>query len=166
MAITKIYFGTGGGASSRVFHTADMGKSWTATATPIAAGIASAGIFSVARSGDTVVVVGGDYRQTTLATSAAAYSTDRGATWQLAADQPGGYRSAVVGSEARFFTAAGPNGVDLSYDAGAHWMHGGSANVNALTVLDDGTIWGAGANGTITMLSTPVGFYPLPTLSD
>jgi photosystem II stability/assembly factor-like uncharacterized protein len=157
----EVYFGTGGGAASRVFHTADMGKKWTATATPIAAGIASAGIFSIARSKDTVVVVGGDYRPASVSTSIVAYSLDRGKTWHLAVGQPGGYRSAVVGFEGKFFTAAGPNGVDLSYDAGAHWMHEGSANLNAITVLDNGPlIWGAGPNGTVTLISTLVGMLP------
>jgi photosystem II stability/assembly factor-like uncharacterized protein len=158
----EIYFGTGGGATSRVFHTADMGKTWTATATPIAAGVASAGIFSIARSGNTVVVVGGDYRQASLASSAAAYSTDRGATWQLAAGQPGGYRSAVASLDGLVFLAAGPNGMDFSSDDGAHWRHSTFASLNAITVLDGGTLWGAGTNGTIMLLTSPIVWYPLP----
>jgi photosystem II stability/assembly factor-like uncharacterized protein len=151
----EFYFGTGGGAASRVFHTADMGRTWTATATPIAAGVASAGIFSVARSGDTVVAVGGDYRQANLASSAAAYSTDRGVTWQLAPSQPGGYRSGVASVDANTFVAAGPNGEDISVDGGARWTRAGSLNLNAIIVLDGVMIWGAGANGTVARYVTP-----------
>jgi photosystem II stability/assembly factor-like uncharacterized protein len=152
---SEIFFGTGGGAVARVFHSADMGETWTATTTPIAAGIASAGIFSIASGGDTVVVVGGDYKQVSLKTSAAAYSTDRGATWQLAASQPGGFRSAVVGSNGRYFTAAGPNGVDFSSDGGASWLTFGTQNLNAITVLDAVNIWGAGPNGTVAHYAVP-----------
>ncbi|HEV3218956.1 MAG TPA: YCF48-related protein [Candidatus Acidoferrales bacterium] len=151
----EVYFGTGGGASSRVFHTVDMGRTWTATATPITAGIASAGIFSIARSGDTVVVVGGDYRQASLATSAAAYSTDRGATWHLAAGQPGGYRSGVASIDARIFVAAGPNGEDISLDGGARWTNTGAVSLNAVAALDAGNVWGAGANGTVARYKVP-----------
>ena len=42
------WFGTGGAAVSRVFRTTDRGQSWTVHETPIAAGNASAGIFSLA----------------------------------------------------------------------------------------------------------------------
>jgi photosystem II stability/assembly factor-like uncharacterized protein len=148
----EIYFGTGGGATSRVFHSADMGKKWTATATPFAAGIASAGIFSVARSGNTVVVVGGDYKQLDLASSAAAYSSDRGKTWRISAGKPGGYRSGVTALDAKTFMAVGPNGEDVSFDGGAHWTSAGSVNLNAVTALDAGNVWGAGVNGTVAQL--------------
>jgi photosystem II stability/assembly factor-like uncharacterized protein len=152
----EIYFGTGGGATSRVFHTADMGRTWTATTAPIAAGVASAGIFSIARAGDTVVVVGGDYRQTDLRASVAAYSMDRGATWQLATGQPGGYRSGVASLETKNFVAAGPNGQDVSVDGGMHWIHIALMNLNAITVLDDRDLWGAGPNGTVAYFVTAV----------
>jgi photosystem II stability/assembly factor-like uncharacterized protein len=151
----EIYFGTGGGATSRVFHSPDMGRTWTVTPTPIAAGVAAAGIFSVARSGDTVIAVGGDYRQANMASSVASYSTDRGATWQIAAGQPGGYRSGVASVDAKKFVAAGPNGEDNSSDGGAHWTHTGSVNLNAITVLDAADVWGAGANGTVARYVVP-----------
>jgi photosystem II stability/assembly factor-like uncharacterized protein len=149
----EIYFGTGGGATSRVFHSSDMGRTWIVTDTPIAAGVASAGIFSVTGSGETVIAVGGDYKQINLASSVAAYSTDQGATWQLAAGQPGGYRSAVASLDAKTFVAVGPNGEDISRDGGAHWAHAGSVNLNAITVLDAGSVWGAGTNGTVARFS-------------
>jgi photosystem II stability/assembly factor-like uncharacterized protein len=152
---SEIYFGTGGGATSRVFHSTDMGRTWTVTATPVAAGAASAGIFSIARSGDTVIAVGGDYRQANLASSVASCSTDRGATWQLAAPQPTGYRSAVASVDAKTFVTAGPNGEDISRDGCSHWTHSGSVNLNAITALDEGTVWGAGANGTVARYSVP-----------
>ncbi len=144
----EIYFGTGGGAEARVFHSPDMGRTWTATPSPIAAGVAFAGIFSIARSGDTLIVVGGDYRQANLASSVAAYSADRGATWQLASGQPGGYRSAVAWADATTIVAAGPNGEDISLDGGVHWARTGSLNLNAIAALGI-NVWDAGPNGTV-----------------
>ncbi len=151
----EIYFGTGGGATSRVFHSADMGRTWTVTATPVTAGVASAGIFSIARSGDAVIAVGGDYRQANLASSVASCSMDRGATWQLAEPQPSGYRSAVASVDSKTFVTAGPNGEDISRDGCSHWTHSGSVNLNAITALDAATVWGAGANGTVARYAVP-----------
>jgi hypothetical protein len=57
-----IYFGTGGGKTARVFHSADRGRTWSAVETPIASGSASSGIFSVSATAYAVNVVGGDYK--------------------------------------------------------------------------------------------------------
>ena len=47
-----------------MFHSTDRGRTWTATETPVKAGTASAGIFSIAfRDRDHGVIVGGDYRK-------------------------------------------------------------------------------------------------------
>src|SRR5580658_513639 len=92
-----MYFGTGGAAAARVFHSTNSGKTWTVTDVPMAIGNASSGIFSLALVGHTAVIaVGGDYKDPTRPFRVAAYSLDDGKTWQLAAQQPGGYRSAVA----------------------------------------------------------------------
>ncbi len=59
---SDIYFGTGGGATARVFHSADLGKTWTVADTLLAAGNASSGVFSLVRVKNTVIAVGGDYK--------------------------------------------------------------------------------------------------------
>ena len=50
----------------------------------IASGNASLGIFSLRCKDDTVVAVGGDYRNVSSDVRVAAYSLDHGATWKLA----------------------------------------------------------------------------------
>jgi photosystem II stability/assembly factor-like uncharacterized protein len=50
------YFGTGGPAA-RVFRSADRGRTWSVGDTPMAAGTASAGIFSIACEGEHVLLV-------------------------------------------------------------------------------------------------------------
>jgi hypothetical protein len=81
----------------------------------------------------------------------AAYSTDRGKTWSLAAQQPGGYRSAVVALYGAML-AVGPTGEDISDDFGAHWKHTDSLDLNAAFVLDIDNGWAVGARGTIARL--------------
>ena len=56
----EVWFGSGGAASARVFHSADRGSTWSASDTPIRAGVRSAGIFSIAfRDAKHGVIAGG-----------------------------------------------------------------------------------------------------------
>jgi photosystem II stability/assembly factor-like uncharacterized protein len=146
-----LYFGTGGGKAARVFHSSDHGKTWTVTDTPIASGNASSGIFSILSTPWALIAVGGDYKDPNRPYRVAAYSKDEGKTWQLAAQQPGGYRSAVAvlyGSA----LAVGPTGEDISDDFGLHWKHIGSLDLNAVFVLDIYNAWAVGATGTIARM--------------
>jgi photosystem II stability/assembly factor-like uncharacterized protein len=148
---TGIYFGTGGGKAARVFHSADLGKTWSAMETPIASGSASSGIFSIS-STTFLNVVGGDYQDPKRPYRVAAYSQDQGKTWQLAPQQPGGYRSAVVSIDGATLAALGPSGEDVSDDFGVHWKHTDSLDLNAAFVLDIRNGWAVGAKGTIARL--------------
>jgi photosystem II stability/assembly factor-like uncharacterized protein len=145
-----LYIGTGG-LKARVFHSADLGKNWTVTETPLLSGEASQGIFSVFPAGETVVIVGGDYKETKAAVRVAAYSTDKGVTWRLAEQQPAGFRSAVASIGGKTLVAVGPSGEDVSYDNGVHWAHTDSLDLNAVVVLD-GNAWAAGPKGTVARL--------------
>ena len=145
----EIYFGTGGPAA-RVFHSPDGGLTWTVARTPIVQGNASSGIFALAFDGNNrLIAVGGDYKQPEYSERIAAHSYDNGKTWQLAAKQPGGFRSAVVYLDNGRWIAAGPGGEDVSTDGGRHWKHTDSLNLNALFILDVHGGWGAGAKGII-----------------
>ena len=160
-----IFFGTGGPAA-RVFHSSDSGRTWSVVETPIAHGNASSGIFSIARADDkTIVAVGGDYQETKRASGVAAYSLDGGKTWQLAAQQPGGYHSAVAHIDDGRWVAVGPNGEDISGDFGVHWKRTDSLNLNAMALLDIWTAWAVGPNGTIARFENRYGYeihYRLP----
>lgn len=153
----RIYFGTGGGRAARVFHSPDRGRSWIATETPIAGGNSSGGIFSIACDRRSVVAVGGDYKEQAKAKhkakQVAALSTDSGATWHLAQEQPGGYRSAVGSLSYGDFAAVGPNGTDISHDGGIHWKHTDSLNLNAASFAGSNG-WAVGPKGTIARYKT------------
>jgi photosystem II stability/assembly factor-like uncharacterized protein len=152
----NLYFGTGGGATARVFHSLNGGRSWTAADTPIVSGNPSSGIFSVACAGFLVVAVGGDYKDPDTAKRVAAYSNDSGATWHLAEEQPGGYRSAVGDIAYGDFAAIGPNGTDISHDErgnGMHWQHTDRLNLNAAS-FNGQQGWAVGPKGTIARFKT------------
>lgn len=162
----EIYFGTGGGRVARVFRSPDLGRTWTVAETPVASSNASSGIFSIARIRNTVVAVGGDYKDPNQADRAAAYSVDKGRTWRLAAQQPEGFRSAVVAfpgaSSGDVTIAAGPTGENTSHDRGIHWISTGDLNLNALTGTDTNHVWGVGPKGTVARLMTEEGTTPQP----
>lgn len=147
----EIYFVTGSPAA-RVFHSPDLGRTWTVTATPVASSNKSSGAFSIARMGSVVVIVGGDYNEVDRVERTAAISLDRGVTWNLAVVPPGGFRSAVAFLDAKTLVAVGPNGEDISTDQGAHWRSSGDLNLNAVTMLDRDHVWGVGPEGTIARL--------------
>jgi photosystem II stability/assembly factor-like uncharacterized protein len=150
---TEIYFGTGGGAKARVFHSADLGRTWTVADTPLAAGNASSGVFSVVRVGDTVIAVGGDYKVANGNAGNAVHSTDGGVTWMMSSQFPGGFRSAVASRSDSTLIAVGPSGEDISRDGGTSWTHCGSLNLNAVAAIDAANVWAAGAHGTVARFS-------------
>jgi photosystem II stability/assembly factor-like uncharacterized protein len=140
---SELYFATGG-PRARVFHSADMGQTWTVSETPILSGKPSQGIFGIVRAGDTVVVVGGDYEKPSANEKTAAYSSDEGKSWHLAEEMPSGYRSGVDTFDAGFVTV-GRNGAETSRD-GIHWKHIDSPGLNAVTFIN-GKGWAVGPKG-------------------
>lgn len=136
----EAWFGTGGTGDSRVFHTDDGGKSWSAAKAPIHNASDNAGIFSLAfSSARHGLAVGGDYTQP--AAGSAAITDDAGKSW-IAVPLPG-YRSAVVYvPDSKLWIATGPSGTDTSSD-GKTWTSAGPG-YNAL-----GMPWAVGADGAV-----------------
>ena len=145
----ELYLVTGGFAA-RVLHTTDAGKSWTASAVPIAADNASSGIFAITHYPENLLLaVGGDYANPAIALRISAFSSDSAKSWQSPAQQPAGYRSAVTALSAKEFLAVGPTGSDLSTDNAAHWNSFASPLLNVLFALDANHVYAAGPKGTI-----------------
>jgi photosystem II stability/assembly factor-like uncharacterized protein len=142
---SELYFATGG-PRARVFHSLDLGQTWSVTETPILSGKPTQGIFSIVRAGDTVVVVGGDYDKPNASEKTAAYSSDEGKSWHLADAMPTGYRSGVDTFDAGF-VAVGLNGAETSRD-GVHWAPIDSPGLNAVTFIS-GKGWGVGPKGLV-----------------
>jgi photosystem II stability/assembly factor-like uncharacterized protein len=151
----EVWFATGGAAVARVFHSRDRGKSWQVYDTPLRAGVASAGIFSIAfRDARHGVIAGGDYQQPALRGRNVALTNDGGATWTLvdSVRSPAGYRSAVAivpGTKGRELVAVGTSGTDVSHDAGATWTAVDSVPYNGVAFVARGTGWAVGPRGRI-----------------
>jgi len=146
----EIFFGTGGTRAARYFHSFDLGLTWTVVETPIASGKPSAGIFSLGLGEhNEIIAMGGDYKEPISTDHVAAYSFDGGKTWKPAAQQPGGYRSAVAHLDGAKWVAVGPSGADTSDDSGVHWKHTDSLNLNAVSILDPKHGWAVGPKGTV-----------------
>lgn len=151
---SDVWFVTGGGAVARVFHSGNRGRTWTASNTPIRAGSAGAGIFSIAfADAQHGVVVGGDYEKPAMGGRNAALTSDGGATWTLvdSATAPHGYRSAVVyvaGSRGQEMVAVGPTGSDMSSDGGRTWRVVDQASYNSVLFAPGGG-YAVGAKGRI-----------------
>jgi hypothetical protein len=86
----------------------------------------------------------------------AAYSSDIGATWHLAEQQPGGYRSAVGQFSGGDFAAVGSNGTDISHEELSqtmHWKHTDYLNLNAVS-FEGAHGWAVGPKGAIARFKT------------
>jgi photosystem II stability/assembly factor-like uncharacterized protein len=142
------WFATGGAKAARVFRSTDRGRSWEVSETPVAAGVGSAGIFSVAfRDRDHGLVVGGDYRKPDAVGATAAATSDGGKTW-VALDRRLPYRSAVAWAKDRW-VAVGTSGSDISRDDGRTWTPLDRENYNAVGFTPTGAGWAVGPKGRI-----------------
>ena len=155
---TNVWFATGGAAVARVFRSTDGGGTWKAASTPITAGNASSGIFSIAfKDARNGVIVGGDYKKEGEADNNVATTTDGGATWVLAkGPRPSGFRSAVAyapGTRGPMLVAVGPSGSDYSTDNGASWTSLASNGFHALSFARTGDGWTVGEGGRVAKFS-------------
>ncbi len=79
--------------ASRVFHTADSGKTWTASEAPFVTGLNQGGVFSIAvMDADRLAIVGGDYDHPQMVKPNSAVTDDGGKTWKESSHRPAGYR--------------------------------------------------------------------------
>jgi photosystem II stability/assembly factor-like uncharacterized protein len=145
-----VWFATGGGATARVFHSGDRGRSWQATDSPVPSG-PSAGIYSLAfRDPRHGLAVGGDFLTPETAPNGSAVSTDGGHTWQVTTTVPGQYRSGSswLPWTSRTALAVGPTGSEITYDGGQTWLRFDTSSLDSVACVDR-TCWASGANGRV-----------------
>lgn len=149
-----VWFATGGVTPARVFHSSDRGRNWTVHESPIAAGSASEGIFSMAfRDQNHGMIVGGDYRKPSDAGSNSAVTNDAGKTW-VVSDTTIPYRSAIAWAHDRW-VAVGTAGTYVSLDNGANWKLIDRENFNSVSFTAAGDGWAAGPKGRIAKFAKP-----------
>jgi photosystem II stability/assembly factor-like uncharacterized protein len=148
------WFGSGGGATARIFHSTDGGYTWTAQAAPIVSG-PSAGVFALAfNTSDVGIATGGDFAKPKAHKKVAAHSYF-GGPWQRAQVQPSGYRSGVTFVPGTLGTAiaVGLDGSDITDDGGATWTTFDTGQFDTVSCAPDGSCWASGALGRVAKLS-------------
>ncbi|WP_153455568.1 WD40/YVTN/BNR-like repeat-containing protein [Streptomyces smaragdinus] len=148
------WIATGGGATARVLHSTDRGRTWTATESTLPTGEA-AGVFALAfRDRAHGIAVGGDFNPGAPSPRAAARSTDGGASWTQANQPPPAYRSGVVWlpSSARTAIAVGPTGTDVTTDAGRTWQPFDTGSYDTVDCATRAGCWAAGEQGRVARL--------------
>jgi photosystem II stability/assembly factor-like uncharacterized protein len=142
-----VWFCTGGAKAARVFRSADRGKTWEVSETPLLAGAESAGGFSIAfRDRDRGVIVGGDYRKPDASEATTAVTTDGGKTWK-AVEKPLPFRSGVAWAKDRW-VAVGTSGSDVSADGGT-WKPVDREKYNSVAFTPTGDGWAVGPKGRV-----------------
>jgi photosystem II stability/assembly factor-like uncharacterized protein len=147
----RAYFASGGGATSRIFSSSDLGHSWKVVDSPLPSG-PSAGIYSLAFADPShAIAVGGDYVTPTAAPDGSAYLT--GHRWKVSSTVPGEYRSgAAWAGHGPAALAVGPTGSDLSLDGGRTWKSFDTGSFDAVMCTHDGACWASGEQGRVAKL--------------
>ena len=151
--VANVWIGTGGGATARVYHSPDRGRTWAVAETPIHAGSASSGIFSVAfRDGKHGIAVGGDYQMVRGGLPNVALTDDGGRTWRTAKGPlPVGYLSgASFVPSSPTVIAVGLAGTAVSSDGGESWQMVDSTAYNSVRFESPNAGWAAGPKGRLS----------------
>jgi len=155
---SDIWLGTGGAATARVFHSSDGGKNWSVASTPISAGLAPAGIFSLAcRDAKHLIAVGGNYSKPDPGQVTVAISDDGGATWSASRpDSATAFLSGVsylkTAGIPGAVLAVGTEGSAYSTDFGRTWKRMDRLSLNAIRPRGDGSALAAGGRGRVMVL--------------
>jgi photosystem II stability/assembly factor-like uncharacterized protein len=147
-----VWFGTGGDAIARVFHSSDRGKTWTVANTPIRSG-PSAGIFALAfRDPRHGLASGGDFFLPAASPDALALTDDGGRSWRLVAQAPNQYRSGAHWVTGRDAIIVGPTGSDASFDQGRSWHRFDSGSFDTVDCAGGHACWASGEQGRVAYL--------------
>ncbi|MFC7217547.1 WD40/YVTN/BNR-like repeat-containing protein [Streptomyces polyrhachis] len=148
------WIATGGGATARVLHSADRGRTWSAAESQLPSGPA-AGVFATAfRDRTHGLAVGGDFQPGVPSPLAAARTLDGGALWTSAAQPPPAYRSGVswLPYSTSVALAVGPTGTDATFDAGRTWQPFDQGSYDTVDCAFDLGCWAAGEKGRVARL--------------
>ena len=142
-----------GAAASRVLTTTDYGVTWQAADTGLRHGSEGAGIFSLAASGQTAIVVGGNYLDPAQSENNCAISRDGGTSWQLI-DCTMPHKACVRFLSKQSILAIGRTGIMHSPNAGQSWNTLSEESFYTFDVTPDGqTAFLAGADGRVATLT-------------
>ncbi|MFA8435050.1 MAG: WD40/YVTN/BNR-like repeat-containing protein [Marinifilaceae bacterium] len=144
-----------GGLVSRVFYSANRGKTWKAYSTPIVQGTPSEGIYSFCADGEEqAIAVGGSWKRTEETKGNVILSGDGGKTWRRAKGVAGvAFKECVKYLGDNCYIITGPTGTALSKDLGEHWETIDSTPFHAVDYhKESGIGWMVGAGGQVYRL--------------
>jgi len=146
------WIATGGDSIARVLRL-ESGATWTGYDTPMRSED-GCGIFSIVRTENRLIAVGGCYLDSTSSERNCAISNDDGVTWQLISkNQPRAYRSCVAYSNSsNLLAACGKTGIDYCLDDGDTWIPLTDEGYYTV-VLGDSIGWAVGKRGKMAKLS-------------
>src|SRR5262249_10871026 len=133
-----------GGSASRVFRSADGGRSWKVSESPIMHGVASSGIFSVAfRDAAHGVIAGGDYQQPEKGGNNLAVTGNGGENWELVTLQEQKYFSGItyVPGQKGWIVTVGSSASAWSPDELKGWQTFLSDGFNAVSSSGAAATW-------------------------
>lgn len=147
------WFGTGGDAIARVFHSDDQGRTWTVADTPIRSN-GSTGISALAfRDPLHGIAAGGDFTPgATASPDALAFTNDGGTTWRLNPNAPDELRSGAHWVTGRDAIIVGPGDSDVSTDGGRTWRAFDEGSFHTVDCAAGHACWAAGAQGRVAFL--------------
>ncbi len=138
-----------GGVRSRVFYSADKGKTWEVFETPVIQGKQTTGIYAAdfydVSNG---IVFGGDYTKPEDNIANKAITKDGGKTWALISDGNGpGYKSCIryiPNGGGKEMVAVGFTGISISNDFGSSWKKVSEQGFYTLRFVNDSIAIAAG----------------------
>lgn len=146
------WIGTGAADSARVLHTADAGRTWSVSVTPVA-GSATSGFAAIAFL-DTLhgAALGGNVADAKSRTDNIAITDDGGRTWRLSRSTFAGavYGAVAVPGRPGWLVAVGPRGLDYSRDGGSTWTSLDTLAYWSVGFGSKQSGWAVGPRGRIT----------------
>ena len=151
------WIGTGAGGEARLLRTDDRGETWRADTTPLPHGTSTSGFTSLTILPDgRAAAAGSELMKPDSVYQNVAISEDRGNSWTLIGHPT--YSGSIYGlsyvqaAPTPTLVAAGPGGLDVSYDGGASWSALDTLNYWTVGFDDAGTGWAGGTDGKILKL--------------
>ncbi len=138
--------------TSRIYFSADKGKTWEIQETPIVKDEPTQGIYSIAFYDENLgVAIGGDFTKPEANVANKALTEDGGKTWKLIADgQNPQYKSCiqfVPNAKGNGMVALGFTGISYSSDKGATWKSlSDEDSYYTFRFLNDSVAYAAGKN--------------------
>ncbi|MCV6629023.1 MAG: oxidoreductase [Flavobacteriaceae bacterium] len=139
-----------GGKKSRVFYSPDKGETWGVFESPIAQGLPTQGMYSIAFYDDEIgVAVGGDYTKPEMNLGTAVLTKDGGKTWgRIGEGEEPVYKSCVQfvpRMQGKALVALGKTGIAYSKDMGRNWKKISEESFYTFKFVNDTTAYAAGS---------------------